>query len=70
MFHMHIPKYLWSDVVLTATYLINRMPSALLGGEVPLRRLKPDTPLFTLPPQIFWCVAFIQDLSPGLDKLS
>ena len=70
MLHMHVPKYLWSDAVLTATYLINRMHSAPLGDEVPLRRLKPDTHLFTLPPQVFWCVTFVQDLSPNLDKQS
>ena len=45
------------------------MPSALLQVEVPLRHLKPDTHLLTLPPQVFGCVAFVQDLSPSLDKL-
>ena len=25
MFSMHVPEYLWGDVVLTASYLINRM---------------------------------------------
>ena len=52
------------------TYFINRMPSAYLGGEVPLRRLKPDTHLFILPSRGFGCVAFVQGFSPGLDKLS
>ena len=33
MSHIHVPKYLWSDTVLTATYLINRMPTGLLGGR-------------------------------------
>ena len=70
MSHMHVPKYLLSDAVLTATYLINRMPSGPLGGEVPIRRLKPNTCLFPLTPRVFCCVAFVQDLSSGLDKLS
>ena len=59
MLHMHVSKYLWSDVVLTATYLINRMSFGPLNGEVPIHRLKPDTCLFTLTPQVFGCVAFV-----------
>ena len=46
------------------------MPSAPLGDEVPLRCLKPDSSLFSLILRVFGCVAFVQDLSPGLDKLS
>ena len=33
MSHMHVPKYIWSDVVLTACFLINRMPSSVLHGD-------------------------------------
>ena len=46
MLLMHVSKHLWSDAVLKACYLINRMSSAPLGGEVPLRRLRPDAKLF------------------------
>ena len=35
MFQMNVPKYLWSEAVLTTTYLINRMPSRILGMESP-----------------------------------
>nr|ABG22578.1 retrotransposon protein, putative, unclassified [Oryza sativa Japonica Group] len=28
---MNVPKYLWSEAVMTAAYLINRMPSKILG---------------------------------------
>jgi len=45
------------------------MPSTPLGGEVPLRRLLHDTELFRLSPRVFGCVGFVQDLTPGLDKL-
>lgn len=31
MFSMHVPKYLWGEVVLIATYLINRMSSKVLS---------------------------------------
>ena len=39
MLLIHVPKYLWSDAVLTVFYLINRMPSTSLRGEIPIRRL-------------------------------
>lgn len=29
LIHMNVPKYLWSEAVLTSVYLINRMPSKL-----------------------------------------
>ena len=69
MLQMYVPKYLWSDIVLTAAYLINKMLSAPFGGEVPLQHLQPEKELFSLPPRVFGCVAFVQDLSLGLDKL-
>ena len=34
-FHMRVPKSYWSDAVLTACHLINRMPSTVLGGQIP-----------------------------------
>ena len=30
MFYMNIPKYLWGDAILTASYLINKMPTKIL----------------------------------------
>ena len=67
---MHVPKCYWSDVVLTVTYLINRMPSTVLFGDIPLRRLSPTESPFHLPPRVFDCVCYVQDHSPGLDKLA
>ena len=46
------------------------MPSAPLGSEIPLRRLCPNKELFSLPPKVFGCVAYVQDLNPSLDKLA
>ena len=67
---MHVPMYLWSDAVLTATFLVNRLPSAALGGVVPITRLSPDAELFSLPPRVFGCTAFVHEHTPGLSKLA
>ena len=67
---MRVPQYLWCEAVLTATYLVNRLPSAALGGAIPLQRLTPAADLFSLPPRVFGCTAFVQDHTPGLSKLA
>ena len=35
IFTNQVPKYLWGEVVLTATYLINRTPNKVLNFETP-----------------------------------
>ena len=67
---MRVPQYLWCEAVLTATYLVNRLPSAALRGAIPLQRLTPAADLFSLPPRVFACTAFVQDHTPGLSKLA
>ena len=67
---MQVPQYLWCDAVLTVTYLVNRLPSAALGGAIPLQRLTPVADIFSLPPRVFGCTAFVQDHTPGLSKLA
>src|SRR3954471_19279669 len=52
MFQMNVPKYLWSDAVFTATHLINRMPSRVLGMKSPCQVfLGRNT--FSVPPKVF-----------------
>jgi transposase InsO family protein len=36
MFESNVPKFLWGDAVLTASYLINRMPTRVLSYRTPL----------------------------------
>jgi hypothetical protein len=40
LFQNNVPKTYWSDAVLTATYLINRLPTARLKNMSPLEILK------------------------------
>jgi hypothetical protein len=35
LFHMHVAKHFWSDVVLTTCYLINQMPTSVIDGVSP-----------------------------------
>ena len=36
MFTTNVPKQFWGDAILTASYLINRMPSKVLNYQTPL----------------------------------
>jgi hypothetical protein len=63
-----LPLRFWGNVVLTANYLINRMPSSL-DNKVPHSLLFPDEPLYKVSPRIFGSTCFVHDLTPGLDKL-
>jgi transposase InsO family protein len=68
MFTMNVPKFLWSEAVMTATYLINRMPSKILGMQSPCQLLlnKID---FIVPPKLFGCTCFVRDHRPSMGKL-
>ena len=70
MIHMHVPKYLWANAVLSACHLINRMPSLVLHSKIPFSCLYLDKSIFLVPLRVFGCTCFIQDSSAGLDKLS
>ena len=56
MFHMRVPKSYQSDATLTAYHLINRMPSIVLGGQIPYTMLSPNAPLFHLSQDLWLCV--------------
>jgi hypothetical protein len=51
MFQMNVPKYLWSEAVLTAMCLINRMPSRILRMKSPVELLLGQRE-FKLPPRV------------------
>ena len=65
LLHSHVPFRFWGDAVLTACYLINRMPSSVLHDQIPHSLLFPDQPLYFLPPRVFGCTCFVHILTPG-----
>ncbi|MFS7989993.1 putative RNA-directed DNA polymerase [Helianthus anomalus] len=69
MIHSHVPRHFWGDAVLTAAYLINRMPSSVLRGQTPFSVLFPRGTPFPLEPQIFGYVAYVHDHRPGVPKI-
>lgn len=58
----NIPKRLWDTAVVTAVYLMNRMPSRTLDMRTPLDTLSRWCPLpsvLMLSPKVFGCCAFV-----------
>ena len=58
LFQMRVPKFFWGDAILTACYLINRMPTRVLKYDTPFKILEQTFPtskhLFSsLQPRIF-----------------
>jgi transposase InsO family protein len=61
MFAMNVPKFLWSEAVLTATYLTNHIPSRVLHMKTPYEMLFGKNK-FIVPLKVFGCTCFIRDL--------
>lgn len=58
----HVPKRFWTDAVVTAVYLMNRLPSRVLNYKTPLQVLTEHvTPpsVLMLPPRKFGCVTYV-----------
>ncbi|KAK3015718.1 hypothetical protein RJ639_005918 [Escallonia herrerae] len=69
LFQMKVPKPFWADAISTACFLINRMPSTVLNGDVPYSVLFPTKTLFPVEPRIFGSTCFVRDVRPHLTKL-
>ncbi|PRQ60643.1 putative RNA-directed DNA polymerase [Rosa chinensis] len=68
MFQMNVPKKFWSQGVLTATYLINRLPSKVLAFKSPLEVLK-GRKIDLSHLKVFGCTCFVHIQAYQRDKL-
>ena len=68
MYTMNVPKFLWSEAVMTATFLINRMPSRILAMKSPCELMLGENK-FVVPPKVFGCTFFVRDHRPSVTKL-
>ncbi|PRQ16867.1 putative RNA-directed DNA polymerase [Rosa chinensis] len=68
MFQMNVPKKFWSQGVLTATYLMNRLPSRVLGFKSPLEVLK-GRKIDLSHLKVFGCTCFFHIQAHQRDKL-
>ena len=66
-FQANLPLKFWGECILTAAYLINRTPSALLDGKTPYEVLFDAKPAYT---QIrtFGCLCYALNENRGRDK--
>lgn len=73
MFSMNVPKYYWREAILTATYLINQMPSRVLAFKTPKDVLTTNFPnntlMSVLPFKLFGCVVYVYIQSSMRNKL-
>ena len=60
MIHIRVSK--WSDAVLSACYLINRMLSSVLNKSSPFSYLYANETPFFATPRVFGCICFVQTM--------
>ncbi|KAM1709738.1 hypothetical protein TB1_000224 [Malus domestica] len=68
MLQMNVPKRFWSQGVMAAVYIINRLPSRVLGFKSPLEVMK-GRKIDLSHLRVFGCVCFVHIQSHHRDKL-
>jgi len=66
---MHVFKNFWTEVILCACHLINKLSSSVLQNKISFSCMYPDKPTFSIVHRVFDSTYFVQNLQPGLDKL-
>ncbi|KAJ9556676.1 hypothetical protein OSB04_011290, partial [Centaurea solstitialis] len=72
MIESQVPKSFWPEAVATSVYLLNRLPTQILGHKTPLKTLESQVTIpsvLTLPPRIFGCSVFTHIPKIHRDKL-
>lgn len=67
LFPSNLPFQFWGDCVLTATYIINRFPTKLLGQKSPYEVLFGVKPVLSHL-RSFGCLCYVSTLKQGRDK--
>ena len=74
MIASNIPRNLWGFAILTAVYLINRVPSKGLNLRTPVELIDEKFPMIQqrerLKPRIFGCIGYVLSHDRNQDKLS
>ena len=63
MYTINRPNFLWSEAVLTTTYLIDRMPSRIICMKSLCELLFGENK-FNVVPKVFGCTCFVRDHRP------
>lgn len=65
--NVNLPLKFWGDCTLTVAYLINQLPTPILGGKTPHETLLKTKPAYSHL-RLFGCLCNAQNLTPGKHK--